>query len=260
MSHYDDLGSSDPSGPFGAVTGQAASDDAAAATVLEARGIERSYKIGGRSLGILHGVELELRRGERLALMGSSGAGKTTLLNILGLLDRPNSGTVRIQGVSAWDLDHNERAALRNRSIGFVFQFYHLLAELDAVENVMLPAMIGLPRSEYRSRRKELRGHAREMLERFGLGDRLSHRPGEMSGGEQQRVAIARALILDPPILIADEPTGNLDSATGERVLELLLDEQGRRGTSLLLVTHDERLAHRCQRIVRMQDGRVATE
>lgn len=232
-------------------------DDAANSPALAARGIQRSYTIGGRTIGVLHGVDLELHRGERLALMGASGAGKTTLLNILGLLDRPTAGSVWIEGESAWDLEPIQRARLRNRRIGFVFQFYHLLAELDAIENVLLPALIGLSRAEYRRRRKELHGNAREMLERFGLADRLTHRPGQMSGGEQQRVAIARALILDPPILIADEPTGNLDRGTGEKVLELLLDEQGRRGTSLLLVTHDERLAQRCQRVVHIEDGRV---
>jgi lipoprotein-releasing system ATP-binding protein len=231
--------------------------EAASSAALAARGITRSYSIGGRSIGVLHGVDLDLGRGERLALMGASGAGKTTLLNILGLLDRPTAGSVWIEGESAWDLELVERARLRNRRIGFVFQFYHLLAELDALENVLLPALIGLSRAEYTRRRKELRGNAREMLERFGLADRLTHRPGQMSGGEQQRVAIARALILDPPILIADEPTGNLDRGTGEKVLELLLDEQGRRGTSLLLVTHDERLAQRCQRVVHIEDGRV---
>jgi len=234
-----------------------AAQEVADSVALAARGIERSYSIGGRSIGVLHGVDLELRRGERLALMGASGAGKTTLLNILGLLDRPTAGSVWIEGESAWELELVERARLRNRRIGFVFQFYHLLAELDALENVLLPALIGLSRAEYTRRRKELRGNAREMLERFGLAERLTHRPGQMSGGEQQRVAIARALILDPPILIADEPTGNLDRGTGEKVLELLLDEQGRRGTSLLLVTHDERLAQRCQRVVHIEDGRV---
>jgi lipoprotein-releasing system ATP-binding protein len=224
---------------------------------LAARGVQRSYTIGAHTIGVLHGVDLELERGERLALMGASGAGKTTLLNILGLLDEPTAGSVWIEGVSAWELQPIERARLRNRRIGFVFQFYHLLAELDALENVLLPALIGLSRSEYRRRRKELHASAHDMLERFGLADRLTHRPGQMSGGEQQRVAIARALILDPPILIADEPTGNLDRGTGEKVLELLLDEQGRRGTSLLLVTHDERLAQRCQRVVHIEDGRI---
>ena len=233
---------------------------APAAIALAARGVQRAYQIGNRTLPILHGVDLELARGERLALMGASGAGKTTLLNILGLLDRPTAGEVHVEGTSAWNLPTEERARLRNRRIGFVFQFYHLLAELDALENVLLPALIGLSRGEYAARKRALHESAREMLERFGLADRMRHRPGQMSGGEQQRVAIARALILDPSILIADEPTGNLDRGTGERVLELLLDEQGRRGTSLLLVTHDERLASRCQRVVHMEDGRVVAE
>jgi lipoprotein-releasing system ATP-binding protein len=228
--------------------------------VLAARGVERSYQVDRRTLGILHGVDLELHRGERLALMGASGAGKTTLLNILGLLDEPTAGEVWFGDTCAQDLMRHRRSQLRNQQIGFVFQFYHLLPELDAIENVMLPAMIGLPRAEFQARRSELREQARSMLERFGLGDRLAHRPGKLSGGEQQRVAIARALLLNPPILIADEPTGNLDRSSGEKVLELLLDEQGRRGTSLLLVTHDERLALRCQRIVYLEDGRVVGE
>jgi len=229
-----------------------------AEVALAARGVKRTYEVGQHKLTILNGVDLDLRRGERLALMGASGAGKTTLLNILSLLDEPTAGEVWIEGEETSGFDTAWRAKVRNRKIGFVFQFYHLLAELDALENVMLPALIGLTRGEYSRRKKELRTSALDMLERFGLKDRLRHRPGQMSGGEQQRVAIARALILDPPILIADEPTGNLDRTTGEKVLELLLDEQGRRGTSLLLVTHDERLAMRCGRVAHIEDGRIA--
>jgi lipoprotein-releasing system ATP-binding protein len=141
-----------------------------------------------------------------------------------------------------------------------VFQFYHLLAELDAVENVLLPAMIARSTFAYRAESRALRVQAEEMLSKFGLGDRLKHRPAQLSGGERQRVAIARALFLDPPIVIADEPTGNLDSATGEKVLDLLLTEQRERGLSLLLVTHDERIARRCQRILHMEDGRISSE
>ncbi len=222
---------------------------------LSCAGIRRSFPVGERRLEILHGVSLELRTGERLGLMGTSGAGKTTLLNILGLLDRPTEGDVRVEGVDAWSLGPRKRAALRNLRIGFVFQFYHLLPELSALENVVLPAMILHSSSAFRARRKEYEDKAKEMLHRFGLDDRLKHRPSQLSGGEQQRVAIARALILDPPILIADEPTGNLDRGTGEKVLEILLDEQKARGVSLLLVTHDERLAQRCDRVLYMEDG-----
>jgi predicted ABC-type transport system involved in lysophospholipase L1 biosynthesis ATPase subunit len=173
------------------------------------------------------------------------------------LLDHPTSGEVFIDGESAWKLAVNERARVRNQRIGFVFQFYHLLPELDAVENVVLPAMIARSTFAYRGEARRLRARAEEMLSKFGLADRLKHRPSQLSGGERQRVAIARALFLDPPIVIADEPTGNLDSATGERVLDLLLTEQRERGLSLLLVTHDERIASRCQRILHMEDGRI---
>ncbi|MGK0484315.1 MAG: lipoprotein-releasing system ATP-binding protein, partial [Planctomycetota bacterium] len=183
----------------------------AATSPLACTGVRRSFAVGDRRLEVLHGVDMSLAPGERLALMGTSGAGKTTLLNILGLLDRPTEGKVRVEGVDAWSLSPAKRAELRNRRIGFVFQFYHLLPELSALENAILPAMILFKSSEFRRRRSEFEDKARDMLVRFGLNSRLSHRPGQLSGGEQQRVAIARALILDPPILIADEPTGNLD-------------------------------------------------
>ena len=228
--------------------------------ILSGLGIRRSFPVGERSLEILHGVDLELGRGQRVSLMGASGAGKTTLLNILGLLDRPSEGEVWLDGQSAWSLTTQERARLRNASIGFVFQFYHLLAELNALENTLLPAMIALPHVAYRNKREEYETKAVSMLKRFGLGDRLKHRPGQLSGGEQQRVAIARALLLDPPLIIADEPTGNLDSSTGERVLELLFEEQETRRTALLLVTHDHRLAQRCERMVHMEDGLIQAD
>lgn len=230
----------------------AATDD-----VLSARGIVKSFRIAERELTVLHGVSLDLRRGELLGLVGASGAGKSTLIQILGLLDAPTSGEVILDGTSAWSLPAPERARLRNERLGFVFQFYHLLPELTAVENVLLPAMIGSARAQWSTRKRELRERAREMLVRFGLEKRFEHRPAQLSGGERQRVAIARALFLDPAVIIADEPTGNLDSTTGEKVLELLLREQADRGLSLLLVTHDERVARRCQRVVSMADGRV---
>jgi lipoprotein-releasing system ATP-binding protein len=228
--------------------------------LLAARAVRKSFQIGTQRLEVLHGIDLELRRGELLALMGSSGAGKSTLLHILGLLDPPTEGEVVLEDESAWKLPVERRARLRNQRIGFVFQFYHLLPELNALENVLLPAMIAWSALEYRGQKKELRERAESMLERFGLAERLKHRPAQLSGGERQRVAIARALFLDPPILIADEPTGNLDSATGDKVLELLLAEQEKRSLSMLLVTHDERIAHRCRRIVYMTDGRIESE
>jgi lipoprotein-releasing system ATP-binding protein len=228
-----------------------------APVLLAARNVRKAFSIGDRRIEVLHGVHLELRKGELLGLVGASGAGKSTLLHVLGLLDPPTEGQVLLDGQDAWKLTTLERARLRNTQIGFVFQFYHLLPELSALENAMLPGRNACGRGEFRRRRRALEDRARETLDRFGLSKRLGHRPGQLSGGEQQRVALARAMLLDPPILIADEPTGNLDSATGEKVLELLLDEQERTGTALLLVTHDERVARSCQRIVFMEDGQV---
>ncbi|MCE9594802.1 MAG: ABC transporter ATP-binding protein [Planctomycetes bacterium] len=223
--------------------------------VLAAHGVRKSFRVGDRELEVLHGVDFTLAPGEILALTGPSGAGKSTLLHILGLLDRPTSGTVTLDDASAWELPNEERARLRNRKLGFVFQFYHLISELTALENVLLPAMVGESTREYRSNRTRHEGAARGMLASFGLSERLTHRPAQLSGGERQRVALARALLYDPPIVIADEPTGNLDRATGERVLELLFREQAARKFSLLFVTHDDRLAARCERHVVMDDG-----
>ncbi len=250
----------DPSVPAAATRAAAPSPGGGGEPILRARGIRKSFRVGDRSLEVLHGAHLDLLRGERLCLMGASGAGKSTFLHILGLLERPSEGTVHVDGEDAWNASIEERARLRNAKIGFVFQFYHLLPELDAVENVLLPARIAAAHRQRPFRRTEDTERAREILVAFGLGDRLRHRPGQLSGGERQRVAIARALFLDPPILIADEPTGNLDTATGERVLALLLAEQERRGLALLLVTHDERVARRCERIVLMEDGEIQAD
>ena len=225
--------------------------------LLVAMDHERRTRVRAPVLDVLHGVDLDLREGELLALVGQSGAGKSTLLHCLGLLDRPTEGSVLVRGKDVWSLGLSQRARIRNEEIGFVFQFYHLLNELTALENVLLPAMIRESRFAFRARRREHREHAAALLERFGLKERMRHRPAQLSGGERQRVAMARALYLDPPILLADEPTGNLDSATGGAVLELLLEEQRRRRLSMILVTHDEKIAGRCQRIVTMKDGRI---
>jgi lipoprotein-releasing system ATP-binding protein len=225
--------------------------------VLSCRSVRKSFQVGNRKLEVLHGVNLELARGEVLALMGASGAGKSTLLHVLGLLDRPDEGKVMVDGTDGWSLPIHERAELRNAKIGFVFQFYHLLPELTALENVLLPAMIANKRLAYLKRRGELKDRALSLLESVGMQERLRHRPPQLSGGERQRVALARALFHDPPILIADEPTGNLDRNTGDKVLELLFEAQAQRGNSLLLVTHDERLARRCGRVVFMEDGLI---
>jgi lipoprotein-releasing system ATP-binding protein len=231
-----------------------------APVLLAARNVRKAFSIGDRRIEVLHGVHLELRKGELLGLVGASGAGKSTLLHVLGLLDPPTEGQVLLDGQDAWKLTTLERARLRNTQIGFVFQFYHLLPELDAVENVVLPALIGRRGLAWRGALKELRPQAEETLVRFGLGQRLKHRPAQLSGGEQQRVAIARAMFLDPALVIADEPTGNLDSATGEKVLEILVREQRERGLALLLVTHDERVAKRCDRVVLMEDGQIQAD
>ncbi len=236
------------------------SPSASKAPVLAARDIRKSFAIGDRSLEVLHGVHLELHESEILCLMGSSGAGKSTLLHVLALLEAPTEGEVTIRGNDAWSRSPEERARIRNKHIGFVFQFYHLLPELDAVENVLLPGMIASHHGTSTETLPAMRERAREMLVSFGLEHRFTHRPSQLSGGERQRVAIARALFLDPDLLIADEPTGNLDSATGERVLELILAEQAERCFSLLLVTHDERIAKRCEGVLIMDDGQIQAD
>ena len=228
--------------------------------VLQARNIRKSFSIGENDLEVLHGVNLELQRGELLCLMGSSGAGKSTLLHTLALLEQPTEGEVRLEGQDAWSLSPVDRARIRNQQIGFVFQFYHLIPELDAIENVILPGMIAHAHGTSTERASAMRERARESLVRFGLEHRLTHRPSQLSGGERQRVAIARALFLNPGVVIADEPTGNLDSSTGERVLELLFREQEERQLSLLLVTHDERIAGRCERTLYMDDGLIQAD
>lgn len=226
-------------------------------SVLSAVGIRKSFPMGDRRLEILHGIDFDLGAGELVALVGSSGAGKSTLLHILGLIDDPTEGKVLVQGIDAWGASEEKRAELRNQHIGFVFQFYHLLPELTALENVLLPVMISHSRWAFRKAAKDWRAKALELLSRFGMADRKNHKPPALSGGERQRVAMARALLQDPSILLADEPTGNLDSATGEKVLELLFEEQARRELSMILVTHDATLAARCGRTVFLGDGLV---
>jgi lipoprotein-releasing system ATP-binding protein len=242
----------DPQGPIPAI--------AQRAPVLSVRGLRRSYKVGERTLEILHGIDLDLRPGELVALVGSSGAGKSTLLHILGLLDKPTEGQVNVLAQDAWARSTAERARLRNQEIGFVFQFYHLLPELTALENALLPAMISESRLSWTRTRKRYEDRARELLDRFGMTPRLAHRPPQLSGGERQRVAMARALLHDPRILLADEPTGNLDSATGEKVLQLLFEEQERRELTMVLVTHDERIAELCRRTLYMEDGQIQAD
>jgi putative ABC transport system ATP-binding protein/lipoprotein-releasing system ATP-binding protein len=215
---------------------------------LRARSLERSFRIGGSQIPVLRGIDLDIVAGESVFLCGASGAGKTTLLYTLAGLETPESGTVEFEGQSLYSLSGNALARLRNQHMGFVFQSYFLLPELTALENTLVPAMI---------RGTSAQTRAAELLERVGLRDRMNHLPAELSGGEQQRVAIARSLINDPSILFADEPTGNLDSKNGEVIMALLLDLARDGGRTLVVVTHDDHLARRGDRTVRIVDGRL---
>ncbi len=228
--------------------------------VLQSCGVHKSYAIAKREIPVLRGVDLAVEHGEKVALLGASGAGKSTLLHLLGLLDTPTRGEVRYDGRAVQDLPVGARARLRHEHVGFVFQFYHLIPELTALQNVALARMMGTSVLSYLPRRRQCRAQATEMLEKVGLGERLHHRPSELSGGERQRVAIARALLAEPKIVLADEPTGNLDSQTAAGVVELMFSIQRERGLAFLLVTHDEQLAQRCDRIIRMKDGVVTAQ
>ncbi|HEY4743683.1 MAG TPA: ABC transporter ATP-binding protein [Desulfuromonadaceae bacterium] len=219
--------------------------------LLEVRGLCKTYHTGPNRVEVLKGIDLDLEQGTTVALVGASGAGKSTLLHLLGALDRPTEGSILYQGADIFRKNDRDLALFRNRSIGFVFQFHHLLPEFTALENVMMPALIA------RVTKETARATAEELLADVGLAHRLSHRPGELSGGEQQRVAIARALALSPELLLADEPTGNLDMRTSDGVHALLADLQQRKGLTLVVVTHNERLANAMGRVVRLTDGRL---
>jgi len=219
---------------------------------VEARGLVKSYRDGARTVSVLRGVDLEVAPGEFVAVVGPSGSGKSTLLHVLGALDHPDEGEVAIDGQRLSSLDAKGLAAFRNRQIGFVFQFQELLPDFTALENVAMPGRIAA-----RSPR-EMTERARWLLERVGLSDRAEHFPNELSGGEAQRVALCRALLLDPPLLLADEPTGNLDPVSGEQVFSLLEELQQLLGTTALLVTHNPELASRCGRILKLDRGFLA--
>jgi len=220
--------------------------------LLAAAGISRSFQNGPRRIEVLAGLDLEIESGESVAIVGDSGVGKSTLLHLLGGLDRPDAGTLTFRGAALPWADAQAMGRYRNRHVGFVFQFHHLLPEFSALENVEMPFRIG-----GRYDRKETA--AREILERLGLAERIDHTPGRLSGGEQQRVAIARAVAGGPALVLADEPTGNLDPATGDRVFAVLAELQRERGFTLLLATHSERMAGGCDRILRMAEGRLQT-
>ncbi len=219
--------------------------------------IKKSYDLGGRSLHVLRGVSLSIKRGEFVAILGASGSGKSTLLHLMGLLDRADSGEVVLEGIEASELSPLQRDRIRCRDIGFVFQFYHLLPELDVVENVLLPSMTAVGVAGWPGARGPARQRAIRTLEKLGLGERLTHRPNQLSGGEQQRVAIARGLVNEPKILLADEPTGNLDSQTGEEIIALLKRLNTESDQTIVMVTHDEHLAAQADRVVRLSDGKL---
>jgi lipoprotein-releasing system ATP-binding protein len=225
---------------------------AANAAPVEARGLQKSFVGGdGRELRILRGVDLRVEEGEAVAITGASGAGKSTLLHLLGALDRPTGGEVILGGSPVAGLDDEALAAIRNRHVGFVFQFHHLLREFTALGNVMMPALVsGAPFPEAETR-------ARELLAAVGVAEREGHKPRQLSGGEQQRVAVARALVNEPLVLLADEPSGNLDTKTSERLHDLLFELRGARALSMVLVTHNRALAGRADRVLRLADGRL---
>jgi lipoprotein-releasing system ATP-binding protein len=219
--------------------------------VLEGIDIHKSFQTGAETLHVLKGVDIGIRRGEIVSVVGASGVGKSTLLHILGALDRPTKGKVRLDTTDVFALNEKKLAHFRNKTIGFVFQFHHLLPEFSALENVMMPRLIaGEEMDAVKEKTKQLLGEV-------GLGDRVNHKPGELSGGEQQRVAVARALINDPQIVIADEPSGNLDKATGEELHNLICELNQKKGQTFIIATHNQLLAQRAQRTIRLVDGKA---
>jgi putative ABC transport system ATP-binding protein len=222
-------------------------------SLISLKNIARRYQMGTETIHALRDITLTLERGEYVAIMGPSGSGKSTLMNVLGCLDTPTSGEFYLNGSKVSDMDDNELAEVRNREIGFVFQSFHLLPRSDALHNVELPLIYGGMTAEHR------RDKTMAALQSVGLGDRVHHRPNEMSGGQRQRVAIARALVNDPSIILADEPTGNLDSKTGEEIMALFETLSGK-GNTIILVTHEEEVARHARRIVRIRDGLIASD
>jgi len=219
--------------------------------LVEIRGLGRSFASGSGLVEVLRGLDLDIAEGDRIAIVGQSGVGKSTLLHILGTLDHPTTGSVRFRDEDVFDRSREELAALRGRFLGFVFQFHHLLPEFSAIENVMMPGLIQGTDPD------EIRVRSEIMLQDVGLIHRAEHAVGKLSGGERQRVAVARALVLDPPLILADEPTGNLDPSTGDQVAELLFEMNRTRGTTLVVVTHSKRMAERLGRVLVLNEGRL---
>ncbi|MGE4578821.1 MAG: ABC transporter ATP-binding protein [Desulfuromonadales bacterium] len=219
--------------------------------LIQVDGLQKSFQTASGRVDVLRGIDLRIHRGERVAIVGSSGAGKTTFMHILGGLDQPTAGRVAVEGRDVFSLKGGDLDAFRNQTAGFVFQFHQLLPEFTALENVMMPALIA------RRSKAEARTLAAGLLEEVGLSHRLTHKPGQLSGGEQQRVAIARALVMGPRLLLADEPTGNLDSGTSDEIYRLLNHLHQTRGLTMIIVTHSEPLASRLDRVVCMEDGRI---
>ncbi|MEW6162412.1 MAG: ABC transporter ATP-binding protein [Nitrospirota bacterium] len=226
--------------------------------MIEVQNLRKSFTTEAGELQVLKGIDLSIKEGEMVGIVGASGVGKSTLLHILGALDRPTSGKVFYNGTDIFSRDEDSLASFRNKTVGFVFQFHHLLPEFNALENVMMPGLISVRREASGVRRKKIFERAERLLDEMGLSERKEHRPGELSGGEQQRLAVARALILEPQVVLADEPTGNLDTATGEELFNLLINLNKEKGITLVIVTHNESLSRRCHRVLKMVDGRIA--
>ena len=230
------------------------------ANLIETSQLRKSFTMRAGELHVLKGIDLSINEGEMVGIVGASGVGKSTLLHILGTLDKPTIGKVFLNGIDIFSLDEDSLATFRNETIGFVFQFHHLLPEFTALENVMMPGLINKGSRGQGSKGlsyKEIIKKAEVLLNEMGLSERKGHRPGELSGGEQQRVAVARALVLEPKIVLADEPTGNLDTETGEELFNLLIHLNKAKGITFIIVTHNESLSGRCHRTLRMVDGRI---
>ncbi|MGB9716171.1 MAG: ABC transporter ATP-binding protein [Thermodesulfovibrionales bacterium] len=226
--------------------------------LIETIQLKKSFITDAGELQVLKGINLSINEGEMVGIVGASGVGKSTLLHILGALERPSSGKVLYDGKDIFSLNEDSLAFFRNKTIGFIFQFHHLLPEFTAIENVMMPGLISLSQRSQVLSRKELKEKAERLLDEMGLSERKKHRPGELSGGEQQRVAVARALILEPKAVLADEPTGNLDTQTGDELFKLLVSLNKEKGTTFIIVTHNEALSSRCNRVLRMVDGKIS--